>query len=55
MIIFMEGKSLEDTNEIFLDTSFAIAIVSTNETDELHKKAQYIWLDKIEDFEILRL
>lgn len=35
-------------NEIFLDTSFAIAIVSPR--DQLHKKAN-IWLDKIEDFE----
>lgn len=33
-------------NEIFLDTSFAIAIVSPR--DQLHKKAN-IWLDKIED------
>jgi predicted nucleic acid-binding protein len=35
-------------NEIFLDTSFAIAIVSPR--DQLHKKAN-IWLDKIEDSE----
>ncbi len=35
-------------NEIFLDTSFAIAIVSPR--DQLHKTAN-IWLDKIEDSE----
>ena len=33
-------------NEIFLDTSFSVAVVSPR--DQLHQKANF-WLDKIED------
>ena len=36
-------------NEVFLDTSFSIAVVSPR--DQLHKKANN-WLDEIEDLKI---